>query len=54
MTTLAAGIRFVDIGFRATSGIIATAVLDGGDGPALVDPGPTSCLNTLEARLVSW
>lgn len=51
MTTLAAGIRYVDIGFRATSGIIATAVLDGGDGPALIDPGPASCLSTLEARL---
>jgi glyoxylase-like metal-dependent hydrolase (beta-lactamase superfamily II) len=51
MTTIAAGMRYVDVGFRQRPQIIATAVLDSPAGVALVDPGPTSCLPTLRAGL---
>lgn len=42
---------FVDLLFRAQPRVIATAVLSSPEGLALVDPGPTSCLPTLEAGL---
>ena len=51
MTTIAAGMRYVDVGFRKRPQIIATAVLDNAGGVALVDPGPTSCLPTLREGL---
>jgi glyoxylase-like metal-dependent hydrolase (beta-lactamase superfamily II) len=51
MTTIAAGMRYVDVGFRKRPEIIATAVLDNAGGVALVDPGPTSCLPTLREGL---
>jgi len=49
--TIAAGMRYVDVGFRHRPQIIATAVLDGPSGVALIDPGPTSCLPTLRQAL---
>lgn len=51
MTTIAAGMRYVDVQFRQRPGIIATAVLDSPSGVALIDPGPTSCLPALRAGL---
>jgi len=51
MTVLAQGIRFVDLNFQGIARVIATAVIDGPDGVTLVDPGPTSCLATLQHRL---
>jgi glyoxylase-like metal-dependent hydrolase (beta-lactamase superfamily II) len=51
MMTIAAGMRYVDVGFRQRPQIIATAVLDSSAGVALVDPGPTSCLPTLRQGL---
>jgi glyoxylase-like metal-dependent hydrolase (beta-lactamase superfamily II) len=42
---------FIDLNFRGQARVIATAVLPGRDGVALVDPGPTSCLPALEAGL---
>jgi glyoxylase-like metal-dependent hydrolase (beta-lactamase superfamily II) len=51
MTTVAAGIRYVDVRFRQTPLVIATAVLDSPDGVALIDPGPSSCLPALRAGL---
>jgi glyoxylase-like metal-dependent hydrolase (beta-lactamase superfamily II) len=51
MMTIAAGMRYVDVGFRKRPQIIATAVLDSPSGVALVDPGPTSCLPTLREGL---
>src|SRR5690606_3511482 len=51
METLSPGLRYADVLFRQTSGVIATAVLEHHDGLALVDPGPTSCLPALEAAL---
>jgi glyoxylase-like metal-dependent hydrolase (beta-lactamase superfamily II) len=53
MQTLAAGIGFVDLMFRRHAGIIATGVLHGASGVALVDPGPTSTLPTLTATLAA-
>lgn len=42
---------FVDLLFRQQPKVIATAVLSGANGLALVDPGPASCLPTLDAGL---
>lgn len=42
---------YIDLLFRGQPRVIATAVLAGPDGLALVDPGPASCLATLEAGL---
>src|SRR4029077_3974403 len=46
-----AGISFVDLQFQGTPRIIATAVLQGPGGVALLDPGPTSTWPTLSAAL---
>ena len=43
--------EFVDLNFRGSDRVIATAVLTGPDGVTLVDPGPTSCLPALESGL---
>ena len=51
MDRLAAGISFVDLKFRQTPRIVATAVLHGASGVALIDPGPTSTLPTLRHGL---
>ena len=51
MDSLAAGISFVDLKFRQTPRIIATAVLHGTGGVALLDPGPSSTLPTLRHDL---
>jgi len=45
------GMRYVDVNFQNVPSVIATAVLEGPDGVALIDPGPTSSLHTLRARL---
>jgi glyoxylase-like metal-dependent hydrolase (beta-lactamase superfamily II) len=42
---------FIDLNFRGSPRVIATAVIGGPDGIVLVDPGPTSCLPALEAGL---
>ena len=42
---------FIDLNFRGTDRVIASAVLIGPDGVTLVDPGPTSCLPALESGL---
>ena len=41
----------IDLRFRGSDRVIATAVLSGPDGITLVDPGPTSCLPALEEGL---
>ena len=43
--------EFIDLNFRGSDRVIATAVLLGPDGVTLVEPGPTSCLPALEAGL---
>lgn len=42
---------YIDLHFRGSPRVIATAILQGSDGVTLVDPGPTSCLPALEAGL---
>jgi glyoxylase-like metal-dependent hydrolase (beta-lactamase superfamily II) len=42
---------FIDLNFRGSPRVIATALLTGADGVTLIDPGPTSCLPVLEAGL---
>jgi glyoxylase-like metal-dependent hydrolase (beta-lactamase superfamily II) len=51
MIPLASGISYVDVNFMDTPRVIATAVLSGPGGIALVDPGPTSSLPALAAAL---
>ena len=51
METIARGILYGDLNFLGRPRVIATAVLQGPDGVALVDPGPSSCLDTLRASL---
>ena len=51
MIALASGISYVDLLFQDTPRVIATAVLSGPLGVALVDPGPTSSLGTLKGEL---
>jgi glyoxylase-like metal-dependent hydrolase (beta-lactamase superfamily II) len=51
MTTLAAGLDYVDVHFLGRPGIIATAVLQSAAGVALIDPGPSTTLETLEGAL---
>lgn len=53
MATLAAGIDYVDLNFLGRPGIIATAVLQGPSGVALIDPGPSSTLGVLHKALAS-
>jgi glyoxylase-like metal-dependent hydrolase (beta-lactamase superfamily II) len=42
---------FIDLQFRGSPRVIATAILSGPDGVTLIDPGPTSCLPALETGL---
>ena len=53
MTSLAAGLDYVDLRFLGRPGIIATAILQGPSGVALVDPGPSSTLATLTSELAA-
>ena len=51
MIALASGLSYLDLRFQAVPRVIATAVLHGPGGVALVDPGPASALPTLRATL---
>ena len=51
MTSRAAGIDYVDLDFLGRPQIIATAILQGTTGVALVDPGPSTTLDHLRASL---
>ncbi len=51
MIRLAPGVAYLDLNFRGSPRIIATAVVSGPGGAVLVDPGPTSTLPTLQAGL---
>ena len=51
MTSLAAGIEYIDVHFLDLPGIIATAVLHGPSGVALIDPGPSTSLANLDRAL---
>jgi glyoxylase-like metal-dependent hydrolase (beta-lactamase superfamily II) len=58
MAVLSHGLSSVDLLFLGRSHAIATAVIQSAAGVALVDPGPTTCLPTLELELqrqgVGW
>ena len=47
MPTIARGITYTDLNFLGQPRVIATAVLEDAGGAALVDPGPSTCLDTL-------
>ena len=49
MLTLAAGLDYVDLDFLGVPEIIATAVLHGASGVALIDPGPSTTHENLKA-----
>jgi glyoxylase-like metal-dependent hydrolase (beta-lactamase superfamily II) len=51
MITLASGQSYLDLHFLSVPHVIATAVLHGPGGVALVDPGPSSTLPMLRAGL---
>jgi glyoxylase-like metal-dependent hydrolase (beta-lactamase superfamily II) len=51
MFSLAAGLGYVDLNFLRVPEIIATAVLHGASGVALIDPGPSTTLDNLKASL---
>ena len=51
MITLASGVSYVDVLFQGTPRTIASVVLHGPGGVAIVDPGPTSTLTTLRRVL---
>ena len=48
---LGTGLSWVDLLFRGRPHAIATGVISGGGTLALVDPGPTTCLETLDLGL---
>lgn len=50
-SVLAPGLSWIDLRFLGRPHAIATAVVHGGGTLALVDPGPTSCLETLDLGL---
>lgn len=51
MTSLASGIDYIDLDFLGYPDIIATAVLHGPAGVALIDPGPSTSLDNLRRGL---
>ena len=53
MSALAGGMDYLDLNFLGRPGIIATAVLRGAGGVALVDPGPSTSLEGLLKALAA-
>src|SRR5215831_5694625 len=51
MAPLSQGLDYIDLEFLGQPGIIATGVLHGPQGVALIDPGPSSSLATLERAM---
>lgn len=51
MPVLASGLDYVDLNFLGRPQIIATGILHGPPGVALVDPGPATTIGTLTAAL---
>ena len=51
MQTIGCGITYADLNFLGKPRIIATAAIQRPGGVALVDPGPSTCLDTLRAAL---
>ena len=53
MNTLSSGLSYLDLLFQGKPRVIATGVLSGPGGVALVDPGPSSSLPTLRSELAA-
>jgi glyoxylase-like metal-dependent hydrolase (beta-lactamase superfamily II) len=51
MPALASGLDYLDLNFQGRAQIIATAILHGPAGVALIDPGPSTTIATLTAEL---
>jgi glyoxylase-like metal-dependent hydrolase (beta-lactamase superfamily II) len=51
MPILASGLDYVDLNFLGIPGIIATAIIQGPSGVALIDPGPSTTLGNLRSAL---
>jgi glyoxylase-like metal-dependent hydrolase (beta-lactamase superfamily II) len=51
VNTLSHGLSWVDLHFRGRPQVIATGLVQGDGGVALIDPGPTTCLSALELGL---
>jgi glyoxylase-like metal-dependent hydrolase (beta-lactamase superfamily II) len=51
MNTLGPGLGYVDLNFLGVPRVIATVVMHGSGGVALIDPGPSSTLPALRAAL---
>ena len=51
MNTLSHGLSWIDLHFQGRSNVIAAGIVRGAAGVAIVDPGPTSCLSTLDLGL---
>ena len=51
MITLASGLSYLDLDFYNTTGVIASVILHGPGGAAIIDPGPSSTLPALRAGL---
>ena len=51
MITLASGLSYVDLNFYGVKGVIASVILHGPGGAAIIDPGPSSTLPALRAAL---
>src|SRR5678809_390939 len=51
MTTLASGLSYFDLDFLGVPRIIASVIVHGPGGAAIIDPGPSSTLPALRAGL---
>lgn len=51
MITLASGLSYLDLNFYEVKGVIASVILHGPGGAAIIDPGPSSTLPALRAGL---
>ena len=51
MITLASGLSYLDLNFSGVKGVIASVILHGPGGAAIIDPGPSSTLPALRAGL---
>jgi glyoxylase-like metal-dependent hydrolase (beta-lactamase superfamily II) len=51
MNTLASGVSFCDLQFQGRARVIASAIVHGSGGVAIIDPGPSSTLPALKRHL---
>lgn len=51
MHTISNGLHYMDLRFQGRNRVIASAVVQGNSGVAIIDPGPSSCLDVLLAEL---